>query len=75
MTESSMTDSIESHIKATPQQCEQVMASLRQHSGYSVSNLAFFSGLSRIIVIDALEQMERRGVARHDGPRWYEVRP
>lgn len=68
-------DTIESHITATPKICEQVMASLRAHSGTSVSNLSYFSGISRLLVVDALEQMERRGSAYHDGPRWYEVKP
>jgi hypothetical protein len=66
-----MTDNIEHHISATPKLCEQVAASLKVHNGSTVTSLSYYSGLSRILVIDALEQMESRGCARHDGPNWY----
>lgn len=66
-----MTDTIEHHIRATSKVCEQVAASLKAQNGSTVTNLSYYSGLSRILVIDALEQMESRGCARHDGPNWY----
>lgn len=68
-----MTDTIEQHISASPQICERVIASLKMHNGSTVSNLSYFSGYSRIIVIDALEQMERRGAVRHEMANWYVV--
>lgn len=68
-----MTDTIEQHISASPQICERVIASLKMHNGSTVSNLSYFSGYSRIIVIDALEQMERRGAVRHEMARWFVI--
>ena len=67
-------DSIEARISATPSICEKVYASLQSRKeGCSVTNLSYFTGLSRVLVIDALEQMERRGATSHDGPRWFVV--
>lgn len=65
-------DTIEAHITATPHVCERVFASLRSRKdGVTVTNLSYFTGLSRMLVIDALEQMERRGATSHDGHRWF----
>lgn len=65
-------DSIEQHITATPAVCERVIVSLRAHpDGSTRSNLSYFTGLSRVLVDSALEQMEQRGAAYHVGPYWF----
>lgn len=68
-----MTDSIDNHIRATPEQCELVMRIIRVHRGGTFSNIAAWSGISRALTLDALEQMESRGAVRHDGPQWSAV--
>lgn len=71
-----MTDSIEAHITATPSICEKVYASLKSRKeGATVTNLSYWTSISRVLVIDALEHMERRGAVSHDGPRWFVVTP
>lgn len=65
-------DSIDSHITATPAVCERVIISLRAHpDGSTRSNISFATGLSRVLVDSALEQMEKRGAAYHVGPHWF----
>lgn len=69
-------DSIEKHVTATPVECERVYSALRL-GPRTVGALHDATGLPRIRIIDALEQMERRGAVRHDMALWtaLEVRP
>lgn len=69
-------DSIDSHIMATPADCERTYAALRL-GPRTVGGLHDATGIPRIRIIDALEQMERRGAVRHDMALWtaLEVRP
>ena len=64
--------SVDDILRATPEHCQLVHLSLKSRpEGTTVSNLSYFTGLSRILVIDALEQMEQRGAVRHDMAVWF----
>lgn len=59
-------------LRATPEHCELVYLSLKSRpEGATVSNLSYFTGISRILVIDALEQMLSRGAVRHNMCIWF----
>lgn len=69
-----MSDCIEQRISGSASDCERVYGALSPSSsatGETATNLAELTKVPRIRVIDALEQMERRGAVRHEMTHWF----
>jgi len=71
-----LADSIEARVTATPEDCERVYSILRANApdGVTASDIRDRIGaerISRIRVLDALEQMQARGAVRHERALWF----